>query len=150
MAEKLNPIYKLLKTEVPINITSDLKETFDSTNKTLSDACELALKQPIPKKQLVFLTDASFKSTENDLMVEDNPDQEMQSKWNTYAPVAFGSTTLSGAQLKMSLKSKEFLAIYMAFLAFAHILWETTKLTIFLTYTKLLTNFSKRKHFQQR
>ena len=43
-AEKLNSLYKLLKTEVPINITSELKETFDSVNKALSDACELALK----------------------------------------------------------------------------------------------------------
>ena len=40
MVEKLNPFYKLLKAEVPINITSDLKETFDSVNKALSDACE--------------------------------------------------------------------------------------------------------------
>ena len=56
MAEKFNPFYKLLKTEVPINITSELIETFYSVNKTLSqqnDACELALKQPIPGKQLV-------------------------------------------------------------------------------------------------
>ena len=43
MAEKLNPFYKLLKTEVPINITSELKETFDSVYKALSDACELVL-----------------------------------------------------------------------------------------------------------
>ena len=44
MIEKLNPFYKFLKAEVPINITSGLKETFDSVNKALSDACELALK----------------------------------------------------------------------------------------------------------
>ena len=50
MAEKLNPFYKLLKTEVPINNTSELKEAFDSINKALSDACELELKQPIPRK----------------------------------------------------------------------------------------------------
>ena len=62
MAEKLNPFYKLLKTEVPVNITSDLKETFDSVNEALSDACELALKQPIPGKQLVLMTDASSRS----------------------------------------------------------------------------------------
>ena len=62
MAEKLNPFYKLLKAEVPINITSELKETVDSVNKALSDACQLALKQPIPGKQLVLLTDASFRS----------------------------------------------------------------------------------------
>ena len=50
LAEKHNPFYKLLKPEVPINITSGLKETFDSVNKALSDACQLALKQPIPGK----------------------------------------------------------------------------------------------------
>ena len=50
MAEKLNPFYKLLKTEVPVNITLELKATFDSVNKALGDACELALKQPIPGK----------------------------------------------------------------------------------------------------
>ena len=47
MAEKLNPFYKLLKAEVPINIISELKETFDSANKALYDACKLALQQPI-------------------------------------------------------------------------------------------------------
>ena len=57
MAEKLNPFYKFLKAEVPINITSELKETFDSVNKALSDSCQLALKQPIPGKQLVLMTD---------------------------------------------------------------------------------------------
>ena len=62
MAEKFNPFYNLLKTEVPINITSELKETFASVNKALSDACHLALKQPIPGKQLVLMTDACFRS----------------------------------------------------------------------------------------
>ena len=79
MAEKLNPFYKLLKTEVPINITSELKETFDSVNKALSDACELALKQPISGKQLVLMTDASFRSAGYAPMIEDNPNQKIQS-----------------------------------------------------------------------
>ena len=122
MAEKLDAFYKLLKTEVPINITSELKETFHSVNKALSDACELALKQPIPGKQLVLMTDASFRSAGYALMVEDNPDQKIQSKRRTYVPVAFGSKIFSPAQLKMSIYSKEYLAIYMAFLEFAHIL----------------------------
>ena len=77
MAEKLNPFFKLLKTEVPINITSELKETFDSVNKALSDACKLELKPPIPGKQLVLRTDASFRSAGYALMIEDNPDQEI-------------------------------------------------------------------------
>ena len=86
MVEKLNPFYKLLKTEVPINITSELKETFDSVNKALSDACELAVKQPIPGKQLILMTDASFRSAGYALMIEDNPYHKIQSNRKTYAP----------------------------------------------------------------
>ena len=145
MAEKLNPFYNLLKTEVPINITSDLKETFDSVNTALSNACELALKQPNPGKQLVLMTDASFRSAGYALMIEDNPDQKIQSKRKTYAPVAFGSKIFSPAQLKMSIYSKTFSAIYMAFLEFAHILWEATKPTIVLTDNKSVTRFFQTK-----
>ena len=77
MAEKLNPFYKLSKTEVPVNIISELKETFDSVIKALSYACELALKKPIPGKQLVLMTDASFRSGGYALMIEDHPDQKI-------------------------------------------------------------------------
>ena len=71
-----------------INITSELKDTFDSLIKALSDACELALKQPIPGNQLVLMIDADFRSAGSALMVEDNPDQKVQSKRKTYAPLA--------------------------------------------------------------
>ena len=108
MAEKLNPFYKLLKIEVPINITSELKETFDSVNKALSDACQLALKQPIPGKQLVLMTDASFRSAGYALMIEDNPDQKIQSKRKTYAPVAFGSKVFSPHSLRCHFTRKNF------------------------------------------
>ena len=145
MAERLNLFYKLLKTEVPINITSELKETFDSVNKALCDAREVALKQPIPGKQLVLMTDASFRSAVYALMIEDNPDQKIQSKRKTYAPVAFGSKIFSPAQLKMSIYSKEFLAVYMVFLEFAHNLWEATKPTIVLTENKSVTRFFQTK-----
>ena len=97
MTEKPNPFYKLPKTEVPINNTLELKETIDSVNKALTDACELALKQPITGKQLVLTTDASFRSAGYALMIEDKPDQKIQSKRKTYAPVAFGSKLFSPA-----------------------------------------------------
>ena len=147
LAEKLNPFYKLevLKTEVPINITSELKETFDSVKKALSNACELALKQPIPGKQLVLMTDASFRSAGYALMIEDNPDQKIQSKRKTFAPVAFGSKIFSPTQPPLSIHSKEFLAIYMAFPESAHILWEATKPTIVLTDNKSVTRFFQTK-----
>ena len=111
----------------------------------MSDACELALKQPIPGKQLVLMTDAGFRSAGYALMIEDNPDQNIQSKKETYAPVAFGSKIFSPAQLKMFIYSKEFLAIHMAFLEFAHILWEATKTTIVLTDNKSVTRFFQTK-----
>ena len=145
MVEKLYPFYKFLKTEVPINITSELKDTIGSINKALSDASELALKQPIPGKQLVVKADASFRSAGYALMIEDNPDQKIQSKRKTYAPVAFGSKIFSSAQFKMFLYSKESWAIYMAFLEFAHILWEATKPTIVLTGNKYVTRFFQTK-----
>ena len=108
MAEKLNSFFNLLKSEVPINITSELKEIFDSLNKALSDACELSLKQPTHGQQLVLLADASFRSAGNALMIDDNPDQKIQSKRITYAPVAFGSKVVSPAQLKMAIYSKKY------------------------------------------
>ena len=89
MAEKLNPFYKLLKTEVPINITSELKETVDSVNKALSDACELALKQPIPGKQLVLMKDASLRRAGYALMIEDNPDEKDTVKAENVSPRGF-------------------------------------------------------------
>ena len=91
------------------------------------------------------MTDASFKSAGYALMIEDNPDQKIQSKRITYDPVAFGSKVFSPAQLKMSIYSKEFLAIYMAFLEFAHILWEATQPKIVLTHNKSVTSFFQTK-----
>ena len=129
MAEKLNPFYKLLKLKFPINIISEMKETFDSVNKALSNAWKLALKEPPPGKQLVLMTDASFRSAGYALMIEDNPYQQIQSKRQTYAPVAFGSKTFSPAQYKKSVYSKKFLAILMGFFEFAPFLWEAWKPT---------------------
>ena len=78
-------------------------------------------------------------------LIEDNRDQNIQSKRKTYAPVAFGSKVFSQEQLKMSIYSKEFLAIYKAFLEFAHILWETLKPTIVLTDNKSITRIFQTK-----
>ena len=78
-------------------------------------------------------------------MIEDNPDQKKLSKRKTYAPVAFGSKLFSQAQLKMSIFSKKILASYVAFLEFAHILWEATKPTIVLTDNKSVTRFFQTK-----
>ena len=108
MALKLNPFNKLLKTEVPINITSKLKETIDSVNKSLNDACHLALKPPIPGKQLVLMTDASIRSAGYAILTEDNPNHKIQSKRKTYAPVAFSSIIFSPRNSKCPNTRKKF------------------------------------------
>ena len=66
MAEKLNPINEANCEKLK------LKETVDSVNKVLSDACQLALKQLVPGNQ----TDASFRSAGFALMIEDNPNKK--------------------------------------------------------------------------
>ena len=139
MAAKPNLFYKLVKTEVSINITSELKEFFDSVNKALSDACQLASKQSFLGEPLVLVTDASFRSIGYALMIEDNPDQKIQSKRKTYASVDLAQKVSPPAQLKMSMYSKDFSAIYMALLEFAHILWEATKPAIVLRDNKSAT-----------
>ena len=78
-------------------------------------------------------------------MIEDNLDEKIQSKRKTHAPVEIGSKVFSPAQLKMSIYSKEFLAVYMAFFEFAHNLWETSKPTIVLTDNKSATRFFQTK-----
>ena len=141
LAEKFNLYYKPSKAEVPINITSELRETFESVKEALNDACQLALKQPVSGKQLVVMTDGSSRSAGSGLIIEDNQDQKIQSKRETFAPVAFGSKIFSPAQLKISIYSKEILALYLEFLEFAHILWET----IVLTDNKWVTGSFKQK-----
>ena len=103
MGEKLNLLYRLLKAEVQMNITSELQEIFDSVNKALNDSCQLALKQPLPGIQLVLMTDAIFRSTGFALKTEGNPHQKIQSRRKIFTLVAFGSKSSSPAQLKMSI-----------------------------------------------
>ena len=91
------------------------------------------------------MTDATFTSAGFALMIEDNPDQKIQSKRKTYAPVAFGSKNFSPAQLKMSTNSKDFLEIYMAFPEFPSILWEATKPTVVLTDHMSVTHLFQTK-----
>ena len=143
MADKLNSFFKLAKTALPINSTLELKETFDSVDKALSDACELAPKQSIPGNKLVLMTDASFRSVGYAHLIEDNLDQKILSKRKTYARVAFGSKNFCPAQLKMSIYSKKFLAIYMPFCK------KQRSHQFFALVTNLSHVFAKRKQLHQ-
>ena len=120
-------------------------QTFENINKALDNACGLWLKQPLPNKQYVLMTDANFKNAGYALMIEENADEKLTSVKKTYAPVAFGSKTFSPSQIKMSIYAKEFLAINFAFMEYSHILWGSTKPVIVLTDNKSVTRFFQTK-----
>ena len=127
-----------------IVITSDILKDFRELNETLDRCCLLALRQPLPDKQLVLMTGASFKTAGYAVLIEDNPNQKNTSTRKTYAPIAC-SKTYTPSQIKLSIVAKAFLAIYLAFKDFGHIFWGTTKPVIIMTENKSVTRFFRTK-----
>ena len=145
LSEKLTPFFKLLKNDEKVLVTPDLLEKFTDINKALDRCCELALKQPLPNKQIALMTDASFMAAGYAVLIEDDPQERYTSTRKAFAPVAYGSKTFSPAQLKMSIYAKEFLAIFFAFKEFGHIFWGTPKPVIILTDNESVTRFFQTK-----
>ena len=138
-ADNLGPSCKLLKAEVPINITSDSKETIDSVNITLSDACELASKQPIAGKQLSLMTDSSFRTAGNAPMIEKKPWPEKSFKAKNVRPCGVWTENLVPSATQNIYLLRKILVIYMALPEYAHVFWKATKPTNFLTDNKSVT-----------
>ena len=150
LAERLTPSFQLLKTtdgKAKFQITPDIMKEFKEINEALDRCCQLALRQSIPGKQLVLITDASFQAAGYAVLIEDDPNQKYTSRRKTYAPIAYGSKTYSPSQTKMSIYAKEFLATYMAFKVFGHIFWGATKPVIIMIDRKSVTSSSKQKRF---
>ena len=110
-SERLSPFFKRLKETSKFYVPTNLVEVFTNLNKLLEKSCQLALKQPLKNKQLIVISDASFTAAGFALMIEDDPNQKLQSKQKTYAPIAFGSKTFNPTQTKMSIDAKDFLSI---------------------------------------
>ena len=145
LSEKLIGFNGLLKADKQIKVTEDLLDDYKAINAALAEACVLALKQPITGHQYVLMTDASFRASGYALMIEKDNNKKLNSKKETFAPVAFGSKVFSPAQLKMSIYCKEFLAIYYAFLDYSHNLWEATLPTLVMTDKISVTRFFQTK-----
>ena len=135
----------MLTKDEKVLVTPDLLEKFTEINKALDRCCELALKQPLPNKQIALMTDASFSAAGYAVLIEDDPLEKYTSTRKAFAPVAYGSKTFSPTQLKMSIYAKEFLAIFFAFKEFGHIFWGTPKPVIILTDNKSVTRFFQTK-----
>ena len=144
LAERLTPFFQLLKTtdaKTKIPITPAIMKEFRKKNAALDRCCQLALRQPLPGKQLVLMTDASFQAAGYAVLIEDDPNQKYTSTYKTYAPIAYGSKAYSPSQIKMSIYAKEFLAIYIAFKDFGYIFWGATKPVNIMTVSKPVTRF---------
>ena len=87
------------------------------------------------------MSDASFTAAGYAIMIEDDPNQKLQSKRKTFAPVAFGSKTFNPTQTKMSIYVNEFLSIYFAFFEFGQFMWGSTFPVIAFTDNRSVTRF---------
>ena len=148
LAERVTSFFQLLKTtdtKTKIPITPDIMKEFREINEALDLCCLLALRQPLPGKQLVLMTDASFQAAGYAEIIEDDPVQKYTSTRKTYAPIAYGSKTYSPSQIKMSIYAIEFLAIYMAFKDFGHKFCGATEPVIIMTDSKSVTRFFQTK-----
>ena len=148
LAKRLTPFFQLLKTtdaKTKIPITPDIIKEFREMDEAPDRCFQLALRQPLPGKQLVLMTDASFQAAGYAVLIEDDPNQKYNSTRKIYAPIAYGSKTYSPSQIKTSFYAKEFLAVYMAFKEFGDIFWGATKPVIIMTDSKSVTRFFQTK-----
>ena len=95
---------------------------FREINEGLDRCCQLGRRRPPPGKQLVLMTDSGFQAAGYAVLIEDDPNQKYTSTRKTYAPITYDSKAYTPSQIKMPIYAKEFLAIYLAFKAFGHIL----------------------------
>ena len=82
MAERLTPFLQLLKTadaKTKMQITPDIMKEFREINEALDRRCQMALRQPLPGKQIVLMTDASFQAAGYTVLIEDDPNQKYTS-----------------------------------------------------------------------
>ena len=145
LSEKLVPFFQLLKKDEKVLVTKELVEQFNEINRDLDRCSQLAVKQPLPNEQLVLMTDARFTAAGYAILTEDDPNQKYTSDKKSNAPIAYASKTFTLSQLKMSIYSKEFLAIYYAFKEFGHFFWGTPQPVNILTDNKSVTRFFQTK-----
>ena len=145
LSKKLAPFFQLLKKDEKVLVTTELVQPLNEINRDLDKWSQLAVKQPLPNKQLVLMTDASFTAAGYAILTEDDPNQKYSSVKKSYAPIAYGSKTFTPSQLKMSKYAKEFLAIYYSFKEFGHIFWGAPKPITILIDNKSVTRFFQTK-----
>ena len=93
LAERLTPFFQLLKTtddKAKTPISRDKTKKLREVNKALDRGCQLALRQPLPGKQLVFMNNAIFQAAGYAVLIEVYPNQKNTSTRKIYVPLAYG------------------------------------------------------------
>ena len=114
MAERFSPFFQLLKAtgaKGKTPITLDIMKELGEINEALDRCCQLALSQPLPGKQLVLMTDASFQAAGYAVLIEDDPNRKYTPTRKTYARIAYVWLRNIPSQIKMPIYAKDFLAI---------------------------------------
>ena len=111
LAKRLTPFLQLLKatdTKSKTPITPDIMKEFHKTNEALDRCCQLALRQPLPGKKLVLMTDANFQAAGYSKLIEDDPNQKYTQTRKAYAPLAYGSKRSLHPKSKCPFTQKNF------------------------------------------
>ena len=62
---------------------------------------------PLKDKQFIVMSDASFTTAGYAIVIENDPNQQLQCKRQYYAPIAFRSKPLNQTKTKKSIYAKE-------------------------------------------
>ena len=119
--KKLVLFFQLLRKDGKVLVTTEMVQQFNEINQDLDRCSQLALMQPLPNKQLILMSEASFTAAGYAISTEDDPNQKFTSVKKSFAPIAYGSKTFTPSQLKMSICAKECLAICSAIKEFGDI-----------------------------
>ena len=144
--EKLLPFYRLLKKETDFEINEEHNIMLNKLTQDLQSACEITLRLPMTNRQYVIMADASFYAAGFVLIIEDyTQTANGTSEHKIYAPVSFGSRIFKPNQLKMSIYTREFIAVHFALNMFANTLWGCEKPILVLTDNRAVTRFFQTK-----
>ena len=84
MSERLAPFCKMPKSDEKVIVSKVLVQQFEEFKRALDKCCDLALKQPIPNKQLAPMTVVSFGAAECAVLTADDPNQTFTSISKSY------------------------------------------------------------------
>ena len=148
LAERFTSFLQLLETrdaEAKTPITPDFIKKLRELNEALDRCCQLALRQPLPGKQLVLMTDVSFQAAGYALLIKNNPNQKYTSTRKITILLFMAQRHTRHLKSKCPYKQKNFSVLHLAFKDFGHIFWGVTKSVIFMTDSKSVTRLFQTK-----